>query len=185
MVIVLSIYLLAIFIFVFPFPMDLNTFFSLDRKRAGSNFRLGFYTIDISVAVGANGVEIYGLKPEESKVVTTNKKRMELFYHPRILESVTIDAVDIVFQYGNSRDAFNTCMVCSAIDNFSTQVHRALFSKINSFRKIIIPEFEKDSLFFQLRIDIKINLFIIFSTLFKIILLKLAKRFRLKGGLNE
>lgn len=185
MVVILLVYLLAIFIFVFPFPMDLNAFFSLNNQKAGSNFRLGFYTIDISVKVGAEGIEIYGLKPAEKKAIDSHKKRIELFYDPRLLKSISIDSINLIFQYGNSNDALNTSIICSAIDNLSIQLHRAFHDKIKNFRKVILAEYNKDNLFFQLRIDIKINLFIIFSTLFKIILLKLAKKISRGGNAYE
>ena len=71
--------------------------------------------------------------------------------------------------------------MCNVMNVMSALFNTIFKDRIKDFRKIIVPQINKDSLFIQLRIDLKVNLFIIFSTLFKIIILKLRKRFGIGG----
>lgn len=174
-------YLFMVFLFMVPFGMGINTFFSLKTKQAGSNFKLVFYTIDISIKSKKDGLEIDGIKGKEYRSVNSNKKRMDLFLNPGILEKINIDRVRFVFMYGKSDDAYQTCLMCNVMNVMSALFNTIFKDRIKDFRKIIVPQINKDSLFIQLRIDLKVNLFIIFSTLFKIIILKLRKRFGIGG----
>lgn len=181
MLVLLIGYLLFIAVFVFPFPLDVNAYFSLRTKQAGSNFKLGFFTIDVGIKLGPQGFEIDGIKSKEEKSVKANKDKLDILYNPRILEKININSVNLIFQYGNLEDAYGTCMLCNAVDNLSIITYNLFSEKIKIFRKIIMPVFDKDSLFFQLRIDLKVNLFIIFSSLIKIILIKIRKKLKIGG----
>lgn len=183
MFVLLLTYLILITIFMFPFPFDLMGYFSLRTKQAGSNFKLAFYTVDIGIKLSAQGIEIDGIKSEDGKSFQSNKKKFDMIYDPRILQKINIDSINLTFQYGNAQDAYNTCMVCNAADTISNTANMIFQDRIKIFRKVIIPIFNKDAFYLQLRIDIKVNLFIIFSALFKIILLKIKKKFKI-GGTN-
>lgn len=171
------VYLIMIFVFVTPFSMGLNSFMSLNSKRAGGTFSLGFFSIRLSIESGLEGWEIDGIRGEDTTVEQHNKKAA-LVLDKRVFSKINVDRVTISFLYGKEDDAFQTCMVCNAVNNFFSMLICFFSHKIVSYRNVVVPSFNKDCLFLQVRLDFKINLLIIFSTVIKIIINKLRKKFR-------
>lgn len=170
------VYLALILLFVAPFSMGLNSFMSLNSKRAGGTFSLGFFSIRLSIESGLEGWEIDGIRGEKTTVEQHDKKA-DLVLDKRVFSKINIERVTVSFLYGKEDDAFQTCMVCNAVNNFFSMLICLFSHKIVSYRNVVLPSFNKDCLFLQVRLDFKINMLIIFSTLIKIIINKLRKKF--------
>lgn len=177
MVSLFIVYLSLILLFVTPFNMGINSYMSLNSKRAGGTFTLAVFSIKLSIESGLEGWEIDGIKGEKNTVEQHDKK-MELVLDKRVFSKITVKRATVSFLYGKKDDAFQTSIVCNAVNNFFMLLYYAFSKKIDSFRSVVLPTFDKECLFLQIRLDFKINLLIIFSTLFKILMNKFKKLFR-------
>lgn len=137
---------------------------------------MGFFSIRLSIESGLEGWEIAGIKGKGDTVAQHDKKA-GLVLDKRVFSKINVQRATVSFMYGKADDAFQTCMVCNAVNNFFALLFCAFSHKVASYRNVILPSFNQDCLFLQVRLDFKINMLIIFSTILKIIINKVRKKF--------
>lgn len=171
MAVIYTVYLAMIFMFVTPFNMGLNSFMSLNSKRAGGTFTLGFFSARLSLQSGREGWELDGAGKGESKAPS---KASGIRLDKRMLSQIYVKKAAITFLYGKKDDAFKTSAVCGAVNGLFSAALYAFRERIDAYKLVVLPSFGKEYLFLQVRLDFKINLLIIFTALFKIIISKVV-----------
>lgn len=176
-------FLIVIFLFLAPVSTGLKVSASLNSLIAGGSFKFSAYRLNFSIKATQDGWEVQKREGVQSKVIKTSKRA----YFPKIridrdiIAGLYLDKVYITFLYGKKNDAYQTCQVCN-IANAITTIFANLFSgRIDDYKSIIRPSFDTDNFHLQLQLSLKINLFMIFSTIIKIITIKLKKQLAMGG----
>lgn len=175
-------YLVVIFLFLAPVNTGLKVTASLNSLHAGGSFKFSVYQFNFSIKNGQEGWELQGREGVQSKLIKKSQKLTKsilpkIKFDKDILASLYIDKVYITLLYGKKDDAYQTSQFCNAANMLTTVFANVFSGRIKEYKSIIRPSFDTDSFHLQLQISLKINLFIIFITLIKIITLKLKKQF--------
>ena len=180
MIYLFIIFLSLIFFFIMPFNVGTNTFFSLAYKQLGGNIKFGAFSINFSIKSDENGIEILGIKKfsnriQHKKIKKIKNKKKLIKFDINYISKLYIENLDINFCYGSSDNAFKTAMICNSVNIIIKQFYNSFSNNIKRYNLIIQPNFNRDYFYFQFNVIIKLNILIIFSLLFKIILLNLNK----------
>ncbi|MFW5779887.1 MAG: hypothetical protein ACOCWI_00335 [Bacillota bacterium] len=169
-------YLTLVFLFVFPFDFKAGSYFLLTDKKGGGYLELGIYRINFSIKASKDGFELNGLKKiknrykfVEDEIVKVKDDKKVIPISKKLIKQIYVDKFNVVMRYGNKDNAYNTAMVLSSVNMVSQSIVNLFYDKIKDCKKILIPEFNKDVLYLDVKISLKVNLLLIFSILFKII----------------
>ncbi|HHU42879.1 MAG: hypothetical protein ACOX2Y_06005 [Christensenellales bacterium] len=156
----------------------------MNYKKGGGFMDLGIYRVNFTISANKNGLEIKGLKKHKYtyRLVEDNIVRLEdkkaVAISKKLLGQLYVDEFSVVMRYGNTNSAYNTCMALNLMDLVAQTVRYLFYDKITNYRKVLIPEFDKDIFYLNLKISIKVNLLLIFSILFKIIIINTVQYIR-------
>lgn len=160
--------MLIIFLFSLPFDIKSHTALSLGRFFVVENLNLfGIVTFAFSFKI-ENGRIIFNGKSLKKKQ-KNEKKNQKSKPEKSLFDNVKIVSAEVRGSFGNATDAASTAMVSSLIITIFELIKNTNILKTQKFGINFIPIYQRNIFDLDLKVRIRVNVFIILFMILKIL----------------